>query len=323
MSNNNNNNLTSSVDVEYPKAPLYKRWLACLTDIFLTAIIGLLLYILCLFVTQQIPQYKSVVEERTSIQIRSKLYDEDGELILNKMDESTSSYSEKKADLSSRIDYFYKDSDFFNDDEAYDNYEKRKEEAKDQKGNQLFVKENESYVEGKLSDETYYDFYFQEISDYALPLMASNATYQKTNQIIIWTSVIELFLSLGLSYFIFFNLVPLIMKRGRKTIGMYLLKISLISGEALNPQGKPWILRQFLIFFIGYVMNVFAVFIPLLVSLSMMHLSKTGQDFFDYMSGTYVVDTSHKDVYLSLEEYVHRNEIKEKTKLENKDLKLR
>lgn len=311
------------VDVEYPKAPLFKRWLATLTDIFLTGVTGFLLYLLCLFITQQVPFYKAVVEERTALQRRSRLYDDNGELVLNVMEDSPSSYGEKKDDLSSRIDYFYKESGFFDDDLAFNQYEERKRQAKDGDGRPLFVLDNGRFVESSLGDQTYYDFYVEEIGDFALPLLSSDNDYQRTNQVLLWTSVTELFFSFALSYFLFFNLVPVMMRRGRKTVGMYLLKISLLTGEALNPKGRPWVFRQFLVFFVGYVLNVFTIFIPFLVSLTMMHLSKTGQDFFDYVSGTYVVDTSHKDVYLSLEEYVFRNEERSQAKLENKDLKLR
>ncbi len=36
----------------------------------------------------------------------------------------------------------------------------------------------------------------------------------------------------------------------------------------------------------------------------MMHLSKAHQDFFDYLTTTYMVDTANKDVYLDYAEYL-------------------
>ena len=119
-----------------------------------------------------------------------------------------------------------------------------------------------------------------------------------------------------------FVIMPLILKRGRKTIGMYLFKISLVGGDALNVRGKILLFRNVLLLLIGYWLTIFTFGIPWLVSLTMMTFSKTGQDFFDYMSGTYVVSTKDKDIYLDYAEYLARTEESKKASIENRDFEM-
>lgn len=110
-----------------------------------------------------------------------------------------------------------------------------------------------------------------------------------------------------------------VLKRGRKTFGMYLFNLSVLTDEGLVVSGKKFVARQLLIFFIGYILDIFTVFIPFLVSMAMMHLSKRGQDFFDYVSGTYIIDSKNREVYMSIEEYNQANKVKQMARIESKD----
>ena len=187
-------------------------------------------------------------------------------------------------------------------------------------GNKLFVLDsNSNLTEGNLKAETYYDFYVYEISNYSIALLSSSDLFQTTSRVIVLTSVIEMFICFGIGYFISFNLIPMFLKRGRKTFGMYLFNLSVLTDEGLVVSGKKFVARQLLIFFIGYILDIFTVFIPFLVSMAMMHLSKRGQDFFDYVSGTYIIDSKNREVYMSIEEYNQANKVKQMARIENKD----
>lgn len=134
--------------------------------------------------------------------------------------------------------------------------------------------------------------------------------------------VICLFIGMTISFLIFYLLIPLLLKRGHKTVGMYLFKISYISVDALNISYKQFFVRFILEFFIGYLLSIFTFGLPLIVSLTMMHLSKAGQDFFDYVTNTYVVDSSKKDVYLDYSEYTQRQDMSKKASIEDNDYKI-
>ena len=226
--------IVESSDIEYPKAKLYKRWFSGLIDIILTLFMGFLLYGITALVTNYVPSYKENSQTRLKLEIESGLYDSTGNLILNTLEDSKDSYDSKKTCLSKAIDGFYSNSTFFDDDTAMNQYKGRKENAIDKDGNKLFVLDsNSNLTEGNLKAETYYDFYVYEISNYSIALLSSSDLFQTTSRVIVLTSVIEMFICFGIGYFISFNLIPMFLKRGRKTFGMYLFNLSVLTDEGL------------------------------------------------------------------------------------------
>ena len=239
--------IVESSDIEYPKAKLYKRWFSGLIDIILTLFIGFLLYGITALVTNYVPSYKENSQTRLKLEIESGLYDSTGNLILNTLEDNKDSYDSKKTNLSKAIDDFYSNSTFFDDDTAMNQYKGRKENAIDKDGNKLFVLDsNSNLTEGNLKAETYYDFYVYEISNYSIALLSSSDLFQTTSRVIVLTSVIEMFICFGIGYFISFNLIPMFLKRGRKTFGMYLFNLSVLTDEGLVVSGKKFVARQLL-----------------------------------------------------------------------------
>lgn len=311
-------------EVVYDKAKKYKRWFAFFIDVFVTLILGLFLSAALGAITKCIPAYQNVVAARDSIEESTPIY-KDGKAIILVMDQSEDPVASKKNILNDAIEVFYKDSRFFNDEKYYSAYQLRKKSAKASDGGNLFVEDDAEqgrYLEGNYSDQDYYSFYYSEIEHYCIAYLSLNSDYVKYTSIIVRTSVIEFLLCLSVGYAFAFLIVPLIIRRGRRTIGMYLFRISLISVDALNVSGKTLLGRDLLLYFIGYWLSVFTFFLPWAVSVTMMHFSKRGQDFFDYVSNTYVIDSSKKDVYLNYAEYLSRAGLKETASLENKDFTL-
>lgn len=312
-------------DVEYTNAPLHKRWFAGIIDIFVMAIIALLLYGLSMIVTEKVPAYQKLSTENDKIQLDSGLYVKDGDknrLLTFYLDDSEKTDKEKKEAYSKALDEFYVNSLFFEDDRGSVSYQERKKVAVDDKSNLIFVLSGTEYVENGYSDTIYCSFYKNEIEKYASAQLSLNSKYSDNNRMIVIVSISELFICGAFGFSFSFILMPLFIKRGRRTIGMYLFKISLIGVDALNVRGKTLVARNFLLFFVGYVLSVFTVLIPLIVSITMMHLSKTHQDFFDYITNTYVVDTVKQDVYLNFYEYDSRKGMKKEASIEKVDFKL-
>lgn len=309
------------IELEYEKPKLYKRYMAFFIDITLTFILAMLLFALSGFILNNVRSYQNMVLERNEIQVSSSLYTKDGESVLVYIESQEETFLEKKDYLSICIEKFYNNEDFFNVDEYYSSYQDRKKEYKNDDGNSIFILKDDEYVENNTYlDEDFYDFYYQEIEKYCTGYMFLNQRYKELSSTLVIIFVLLLFFSLMISFLVFFFIVPLILKRGRRTIGMYLFKIGLINAEALNLGMRQYLIRSLFVFFIGFLLDIVTIFIPLIFSITMMHLSKTGQDFFDYMSVSYVVDISKKDIYLNYEEYEKGVMVHSHSLLEDKDI---
>lgn len=317
MAENENNTV-----LEYSKARIYQRVFSFFIDLFLAVLLGMIINSLCGLVTSVVPKYQEVLQERIELQDQSGLFDENQKLWTLSLEGSDMTIQEKKELLSTRLDEFYHNDVFFEDDTFYQSYQKRKSEAVNEKGELLFNLISDSYVEKDFSDDVYYSFYQKEFENYASAALSHNVRFADLSNLIVRISVIEIVLSMSVGFALSFVIMPLILKRGRKTIGMYLFKISLVGGDALNVRGKTLLFRNVLLLLIGYWLTIFTFGIPWLVSLTMMTFSKTGQDFFDYMSGTYVVSTKDKDIYLDYAEYLARTEESKKASIENRDFEM-
>ena len=317
MAENENNTV-----LEYSKARIYQRVFSFFIDLFLAVLLGMIINSLCGLVTSVVPKYQEVLQERIVLQDQSGLFDENQKLWTLSLEGSDMTIQEKKELLSTRLDEFYHNDVFFEDDTFYQSYQKRKSEAVNEKGELLFELISDSYVEKDFSDDVYYSFYQKEFENYASAALSHNVRFADLSNLIVRISVIEIVLSMSVGFALSFVIMPLILKRGRKTIGMYLFKISLVGGDALNVRGKTLLFRNVLLLLIGYWLTIFTFGIPWLVSLTMMTFSKTGQDFFDYMSGTYVVSTKDKDIYLDYAEYLARTEESKKASIENRDFEM-
>lgn len=317
MAENENNTV-----LEYSKARIYQRVFSFFIDLFLAVLLGMIINSLCGLVTSVVPKYQEVLQERIELQDQSGLFDENQKLWTLSLEGSDMTIQEKKELLSTRLDEFYHNDVFFEDDIFYQSYQKRKSEAVNEKGELLFQLISGSYVEKDFSDDVYYSFYQKEFENYASAALSHNVRFADLSNLIVRISVIEIVLSMSVGFALSFVIMPLILKRGRKTIGMYLFKISLVGGDALNVRGKTLLFRNVLLLLIGYWLTIFTFGIPWLVSLTMMTFSKTGQDFFDYMSGTYVVSTKDKDIYLDYAEYLARTEESKKASIENRDFEM-
>ena len=317
MAENENNTV-----LEYSKARIYQRVFSFFIDLFLAVLLGMIINSLCGLVTSVVPKYQEVLQERIELQDQSGLFDENQKLWTLSLEGSDMTIQEKKELLSTRLDEFYHNDVFFEDDTFYQSYQKRKSEAVNEKGELLFKLISGSYVERDFSDDVYYSFYQKEFENYASAALSHNVRFADLSNLIVRISVIEIVLSMSVGFALSFVIMPLILKRGRKTIGMYLFKISLVGGDALNVRGKTLLFRNVLLLLIGYWLTIFTFGIPWLVSLTMMTFSKTGQDFFDYMSGTYVVSTKDKDIYLDYAEYLARTEESKKASIENRDFEM-
>lgn len=95
---------------------------------------------------------------------------------------------------------------------------------------------------------------------------------------------------------------PLILKRGKRTLGKALYQIGLADSRLLSCSWKRYLARWFIFFFGEIVLSIFTFGIPCIISFSLMAFSKHKQGFPDYILGLYEIDCSEQRLYLSYEE---------------------
>lgn len=176
----------------------------------------------------------------------------------------------------------------------------------------MFSSNGERLLTNSDYDKTYYDFYVK-LYNTSLNYLQYNRTYKSTRNttIIMYTSLI--ITAYSLAYIIVFLVIPLIIKRGKKTLGRLLTNISLLGVDGFSCSWKRYTLR-FLFNYIFMGLGVFLFLIPNLLSLGFTFFTKTRQSLSDYLFTTYKVNSTNKEVYLNLKEY-------EKTIKKNENIK--
>ncbi len=169
---------------------------------------------------------------------------------------------------------------------------------------------NPSFTEEKMNE------FYLTAYDRAVSYIQNNETYLRARNVLtIYINLVLIPLSIFLSFAIFEFLIPLtIGKRGKQTLGMKMMKISLLSANGLSCGAKRYLARQTIQLFLIVYLSMVSFGIPLIVSFSMMIFRKDGQCLHDYLAGTYMVDSSEQSVYQSYEEMK-----KLKEKAENRD----
>lgn len=309
----------------YKPAPFWKRITAFLLDAVLVIMLAFTFFSLLNMGIQQTDFVKDNANKRLEIQNESGLYVEGNNIVTYVESNETlfSSYREKKEYLSSKLDSFYTSSRFFDDSSEYNDYQKRK---LDYKYNDLFLFEKNSegvVVEITASPQYFYEFYKEEVNNYALPSLYKIGEYANTTAFSLVVMIVEFSVCLTVSSFIFLLVIPMwVFKRGRATLGMKVLHIGLISVKAVNVKGGSFFLRFLFIYFVYIILGFFAFLVPELISLGMLAFSKRRQDLVDYVLNHYQVDVTDQEIYLDLGDYYLHMQKKKQAKLENNDLEL-
>ena len=88
----------------------------------------------------------------------------------------------------------------------------------------------------------------------------------------------------------------------------------------MSCSSKRYSLRFLFYLIVIVVLSVFSFLLPVLISFTMMLLSKTGQSLVDYVTNTYKVDSQTNTVYLNYEEYMYNQHSRDDKKIENLDI---
>ena len=308
------NNKTISFD--YNRVGLGKLTAAFLADVFILIILTILLILPGIYILNSTSTYKENTSKRNTILVDSKLYVNNDNSIISLTSYLASNndltYNQKNDIFNENIKYFF--TSFINTELENKGLEKYYSllEKGEENGNKLFSSSGERLLTSSDYDKTYYDFYIK-LYNTSLNYLQYNTTYKSTRNltIIMFTSLMVS--SYSLSYLIVFLVIPLIIKRGKKTLGRLLTNISLLGVNGFSCSWKRYVLR-FLFSYIFMGLGIFLFLVPNLVSLGFTFFTKTRQSLTDYLFTTYKVNSTNKEVYLNLKEY-------EKTIKKNENIK--
>ena len=306
---NQNENEQKEIQITFETPGTGKILSAHLFDWFISVVLGFILLIGTFIVVPNLPHYQSALKERNEILLSSSLYIEKEEKIvplLNAIDADTSlTVNQKSEKINESLCFFFEN--YVNlelDNKGKETYLGFKKEAKkedkplfDEDGNRLYP--NPDY------DRDYYDFYSSTFSKKALGYLSLKKGYSSSRHTILWTIVISVALTFFFSFLVFYLVFPLIFSRGKRTLGMMLMKTSLVGKDGFSCSLSRFLLHSaFEIIFI-IIGSLFAFLIPLGISITMIIVrQKDHQSLTDYVIGTYVVSSSQKKIYLNIYEYL-------------------
>ena len=308
------------MEVVFNKPKYRIRLFAFFFDLMCMSIVGLLLVFAMQAIMNNVPYYKQANNNINEIQLASGLYverkDHTTKLMCDYYEvEKEEQYAEYGKMFDEALTSFYKNERFFDLSNPKSglylyNIEKIPE---GQSESALFIYEDETKTniieKSSASKKDLYNFYSTVMAEKAMKYVINSDIYIKnTRTISISFIFVILLIPIVLSVMIFELVMPLIFRRGRKTLGKLVFKLSVVDARGLSP--SLWrFLGRFAIFLILEVLvGILSFAIPLIVSFSMMVFTKTNQSFHDYVCGTYVVEAPMSSICMTENEYLEKRE---------------
>lgn len=299
------------MEVTFTKAKFSSRIFAFMVDAFLMIVTALGLVIGSRYLFGSMAFYQNATNKIKDIEIVSHLYyqDENGDntiLCDHFKPDSEEKCAEYNPQLDQALSDFYHESFFFDQSDSESGYSLYIKQRMD---SGLFIYTDDSHTDVAPKDDVkaseLYETYSSLMKHDALSYIAKNVDYINSARTINLTFIfLILLLPITISVFIYEFIIPIIFKRGRKTIGKFLFKLGVVDQKGLSPSFLRFFARFLLIYSLEIVLSLVAFLIPLIVSTSMFFFSKNNQAFHDYVSGTYVVSCENSNIFLNKEEYI-------------------
>jgi uncharacterized RDD family membrane protein YckC len=297
--------------LEYFKAPFGKRMFAFFFDFILMGLLALGFFAGTRAILENSESYRSAFATYVSVSTDSGLYvykETDDNLVQITSYYSGETYAIQNQKEEEALQKFYAMDEFFPDHDGAAVYQKQKIGDKRIGASDsltYFVSNdaNEIVANPAYSDEKMHAFYVDAVNNGAQYFNNVDAYVSASKTLSLGINFIIIPSSLALSFLIFEFLIPLIFyRRGWQTFGMKVFGLSLLTSDALSPRFRVFLVRFLWMFFIELLLSMVTFGVPLIVSFSMLAFRKDGQAFHDYMSGTYMVDSSEQSIYLSVTE---------------------
>ena len=320
------------MEVVFNKPKYRVRLFAFFFDFMCMVITGVLLVFAMQAIMNNVPYYKAANKTIDEIQLASGLYVERDDHTTKLMCdfykvENDNQYEEYNKKFDEALTSFYTNERFFDLSDPNSgihlyNIEKIPEGETE---GVLFIYADETRTsivqKSGASKKDLYDFYCRIMSEKAIKYVINNDAYVSSTKTISLSFIfIILLVPIVFSVLLFELLFPLIFRRGRKTLGKLIFKLSVVDVRGLAcPLGR-FLGRFAILFFLEILIGIASFAIPIIVSFSMMVFSKTNQAFHDYVTNTYVVEAPMSSICLTKEELIAKKQRDENFVLNKEDV---
>ncbi len=298
------------VEVTFTKAKFSSRVFSFMVDLFLMIVTALGLVIGFRYLFGGMPFYQNASNKIKEIEMASHLYykDEKGDTTIlcdHYKPENEEQCEQYNPQLNQALSDFYRDSFFFNQSDSESGYTLYIKQRMD---TGLFIYTDDSHTDVAPKDDVkaseLYQTYTSLMKHQAVSYIAQNVDYINSARTLNLTFIfLILVLPISISVIIYEFIIPLIFKRGRKTIGKYLFKLGVVDQKGLSPSFARFFARFILFYLVEIMLSIVAFLIPFIVSVSMFFFTKNNQTFHDYIAGTYVVNCESSRIFMNKEEY--------------------
>lgn len=296
-------------EIPYELPTRWRLFSAYLFDFFSFLLLGVLLLGAAWGIMEKTPSYRTESGIRNEILLSSRLYEkseEDG-LPLSLPDyfeKEKTPRSERISSYDERMEYFF--SSYVNEElgeKGEETYLHFKTEAQGQEGNALFSPTGERSYPSVDYDATYLSFYEDTYQNKALGYLSLKAGYPSSRKHLLAQKIAYGAAAFSLSWILLEVAIPLILSRGKKTLGMLFGQLALLDARGMSCSARRFLLDSLFRYFVLLWGSALAFLIPLGVSLGMMLLRKDRQSLSDYVLGVYHVSAREKEIYKSPAEY--------------------
>ncbi len=303
--------MKNKIEISYYRPTLAKRLFSRIVDALILALFSLGLFVSIKEIYSNTESYKNAQQTLINVRIDSGIYDYKNNELINVAticyQDTKMSDSQKETYLLARLDKFfnymksYSDESYLKVKSDYDTF--RLSSTLRYNSNPLFIKKDgeiikntsvdipiKSYVEDCYSvyiDTNCNGFLTTEISEY----------YESNKLIGNLTFFINIPISVFVSSLLVFLVPPLIFKKGRKTIGMLIYHIGFVNKDLYNLTLKQFFIKFIVFYFFEFLLSVVTFGIPLIISLTMMLVTKNKQNFNEYMLNIQEVSTLDATIY--------------------------
>lgn len=317
------------IKIEYTYPKLRRRVWARIVDFLIMILLFLISFISIRAIYTSTSTYKNNVERSETIRLESGLYIKDDTKIISVVtstyNDTKTSYAKKNIYLEKAINNFLSYMSSLNE-ESYlkvknDYDEARLTSSLTYNNLPLFIKNSDGEIvkntnlvnvdtEEKTVEETYYSsFYTVYIENNCIGFLTTeNKEYYEINKYIGNMMIfLDFPISLIISSLLVYFLPPLILKRGRQTIGMWIYHISFASKSLYSLSFKEWIIKFLIFYFAEFLLSLFTFAIPIFISATMMLFTKSKQNFNEYMCKIYEIDTEKDKLFKNKSEITLEN----------------
>lgn len=315
----------SPKNIEYIRAPFPRRVFACFLDAIIFLFVALCCFLGCREIVTKSKTYQAKDNELTTLKVGSGLYSYDANNVLKDtigiLDTAPEHNAQsRKIAAEKEINTFFAFAKERVDEATYkvmmDDYDAfRTNSSMAINGTKMFVEidgvivENEELIStasgnGSPIYKEYYEKCYKKFIDDHLQgyLNTKIPGYLDLNKYIVKMLVLAEILPAFLVSFVITYYVPgFIFKRGRSTFGKRLYKVASIGPNCVSPSVLRYTARTGL-FLLELILAFPSFGATLLISFTMMAVSKHKQGFPDYMTGINEVRTETNKIYMSIDE---------------------